>query len=200
MRKILLQLGLLAGLVAMLGAQDFTQTVTPAERAAAGLDKLSPAELAQLKALVERYKTGEVAVVQQQAQAQVAVHEAKAAEAQQKAAAAEAKAKAAEGSHTDPKKGPSWLAALITLEKTAKSPESNEEFRTRLKGKLESFSGKRSFTLENGQVWQMVDATSWSGPDYDNPEVNIKPGVFGVFWLRVPEASLRVKVKPLKLE
>ncbi len=189
MRKLLLWIGLWAAGAGLVLAQDFTQTVTPEERAAAGLDKLSPAELAKLKALVERYKAGEVAV-----------HEAKAAEAQQKAAVAEAKAQAAAAQSPDPKKGPSWLAALITLEKTAKSPEANEEFRTRLKGKLESFSGKRSFTLDNGQVWQMVDGASWSGPDYENPEVTIKPGVFGVFWLRVPEASLRVKVKPLRLE
>lgn len=187
MRKLVLWFGFLVASAAVLTAQDFTQAMTAEERAAAGLDKLSPAELAKLKALVERYKAGEVAVVQQQAQAAVA--------------AAEAKVKEAAAPTVDgAKKGPSWLAALITLEKTAKSPESNEAFHARLKGALESFSGRRTFTLDNGQVWQMIDSASWSGPTYESPEVNIKPGIFGVFWLRVPEAGLRVKVKPLKLE
>jgi len=172
-------------------AQDFTQTMTAEERAAAGLERLSPAELAKLKAAVERYKAGAVAIVEQQAEKKVAATEARAKEAEQKAAAHGA---------DNSKKGPSWLAALITLEKSAKAPESNEEFRARLKGKLESFNGRRTFTLDNGQVWQMIDAGSWSGPDFENPEVSIKPGMMGVFWLRVPEASLRVKVKPLRLQ
>ena len=59
-------------------AGDFTRTMTPEERTAAGLDKLTEAELAQLKAVVERYKTGEVSEVKQEAEARVAAAEAKA--------------------------------------------------------------------------------------------------------------------------
>ena len=56
------------------------------------------------------------------------------------------------------------------------------------------------FTLDNGQIWQMTDLAEWSGPAYERPEVTIRPGALGTFWLRIPEAGVRVKVKPVKLE
>ena len=168
-------------------AGDFTRTMTPEERTAAGLDKLTEAELAQLKAVVERYKTGEVSEVKQEAEARVAAAEAK--------ARAVAEAPAAGG-----KKQPSWLGALLTLKKTEEKPDEAEEIETRLAGKLVNFEGRRRFELENGQVWQMIEAGSYAGPALVNPRVTVRPGLMGAFWLKIPEAALRAKVKPLKLE
>jgi hypothetical protein len=196
-------LGLGALLLAVAApAQDFTRTMTPEERAAAGLERLTPAELAALKAAVERYKSGAVEVVTREAGAQTAAAAARAAEAERQAAAAEARAReaAAQAAKAEPRKGPGWLTALITLEKTAQAPDSAEEVRARLAGKLESFSGRQRFTLDNGQVWQMTDLAEWAGPAYDRPEVTIRPGALGTFWLRIPEAGVRVKVRPVKLE
>ncbi len=183
-------------------AQDFTRTMTTEERTAAGLDRLTPAELAALKAAVERYKAGAVEVVTREAGAATAAAAARAQEAERQAAAAEARAReaAAQAARPEAKKGPNWLTALITLEKTAQAPDDSEEVRTRLAGTLESFSGRRRFALENGQVWQMTDLGEWAGPRYDRPEVTIRPGALGTFWLRIPEAGVRVKVKPVKLE
>ncbi len=47
----------------------FVRALQPAEFAAAGLAKLTPAELANLEAAVQRFKAGEVALVQQRAEA-----------------------------------------------------------------------------------------------------------------------------------
>lgn len=183
-------------------AQDFTATMTPAEKEAAGLGKLTPAELAKLREVVERYKTGEVAQVQQQARQQVAATEAKVQAAQAAAAAAEAKAQEAEtkAASAPARKGPHWLTALVTLQKAGDSGRSDEEIRAKLDGTLKSFSGRRRFTLDNGQVWEMIESDSYAGPAYPNPDVFIRPGMLGTFWLRIPEAALRVKVKPLKVQ
>lgn len=190
MQKPMIWLGALVLAVAV-QAQDFTRTMTAEEQAAAGLEKLSAAELAKLKAAVERYKAGAVAVVEQQAERKVAAAEGKAKEAESRAANAAA---------AEPKKGPSWLSALITLKKAEEKPDGLEMIETRLAGSISTFRGKRSFALENGQVWQMTEADSYAGPTYERPVVKIRPGLMGVFWLQIPEAAVRVKVKPVKLE
>lgn len=168
-------------------AGDFTQTMTAEEREAAGLGKLTPAELARLTAAVERYKSGEVGAVQQEAERKVAAAEAKVKESEAKATASR-------------KSGPSWLGALIALDRAEKNAGPSEDLHTRLEGTIKTFSGRRNFKLANGQVWQMVEAGSYAGPVYQNPEVIIRPGVLGTFWLNIPDAALRVKVKPVKLE
>ena len=185
-------------------AQDFTATMTPAEKEAAGLGKLTPAELVKLREVVERYKAGEVAQVKQQAQEKVAATEAKVQAAQAAAAAAEAKAKEAEtkAAAAPAKKGPNWLTALVTLQNAGKGDGSSgdEEIHAKLDGTIKSFSGRRRFALDNGQVWEMVESDSYAGPAYTNPEVFIRPGMLGTFWLRIPDAALRVKVRPLKVQ
>ncbi len=189
MKKLVFGVGLWV-LATSLVAQEFTATLTPEERREAGLDKLSPAELARLQALVERYKAGEVAVVQQVAE--------------QKIAAAEVRAKAAEtkAAAVPEQKGPGWFRALLTLQAAGRQAGEDEavEMQVRLAGTLRSFDGRRSFTLEDGQVWRMIERASYAGPTLQNPTVTIRPGVFGVFWLKVPEAGLRVKVEPVKLQ
>lgn len=199
---------LVSGLIALLGAiampaQDFTRTMTADEQAAAGLAKLSPAELAALKTAVERYKAGAVAVVQEQAEQQVAATAARAKEAERKAAAAEAKAKerAGEGGVATETAGkrPGWVGALLTLQRAEKAPEA-EVLESRLAGELKTFRGRRNFHLEDGQVWQMIEAAEYAGPTLRNPVVTVRPGPMGAFWLKIPDGALRVKVKPLKLE
>ena len=117
-----------------------------------------------------------------------------------------AKAKEAEtkivtgGESTADKKGPRWFSALLTLKKAEAKPEAEEAIESRLAGSIKNFSGRRSFTLENGQVWQMIEADSYAGPTYERPVVRVRPGLFGTFWLQIPEAAVRVKVKPVKLE
>lgn len=178
-------------------AQDFTQTMTAEERAAAGLEKLSPAELAKLKAAVERYKAGEVAVVQQRAQQQVAATEAKVKAAEEKAAVAEAKAKSSPEAAVQ---GPSWLKALITLEKTAQAPDASEALVSKLKGNFEGWRRGTVFTLENGQRWQVISDEDYVTPTMPPAVVTIKPGALGTYWMRIEGVRSRVKVKPLKLE
>jgi hypothetical protein len=189
MRKLLLW-GML-GLAGLVRAEDFTTLLTPTERTATGIDRLTPAELDQLKAVVERYKSGEVAVVRQEAATQVAAAEAKVKQAAEAAVAAPEAPGAA--------KKPGWFSALVTLRKTAEKPDKAEVLEGRLAGSLKTFNGRRSFELQDGQVWRMTETGRYSGPTLEAPAVWITPGFLGVYWLQIREAPLLVKVQPVKL-
>lgn len=184
-------------------AQDFTRTMTEQERAAAGLEKLSAAELAKLKAFVERYKAGAVAVAQEEAEQKVAATEAKVKEAEQKAAVAEVKAKEAESkaasATAEKKAGPGWLSALVTLKKAEKDA-SNEPLESRLSGEFRGWRRGTMFELENGQRWQHVEGADYVTPPVSGPKVKITPGAFGTFWMRIEGVNARLRVKPVKLE
>lgn len=196
MRKLISWLGAVSFVVAV-HAQDFTQTMTAEERASAGLEKLSPAELAKLKAAVERYKAGAVAVIEQQAEQKVAASEARAMEAEQKAAAAHAKTQKPAAAAP---KGPSWLSALITLENTAAAPDASEALVSRLKSEFRGWSKGTVFELENGQRWQVVGADEYVSPPMPPCAVSIKPGVLGTYWMQFEGVRSRAKVKPLRLQ
>lgn len=169
------------------GAGDFTKTMSAEERAAAGLGKLSEAELEQLKAAVERYKSGEVAETRKEAESRVAA-------AEQKVKQAEAK-QAAEAAD----KRPSWLKALITLERTGAAPDKAEAYETRIKGTFTGWRGRTIFTLENGQRWQQANDGEYVDTPRDSPKVRIIPAGIG-YWMEIEGVSERLRVKPVRLE
>jgi hypothetical protein len=195
---------LLVGLCLLVGvarAEDFTAIMTPEDRASSGIDRLTPAELARLKAVVERYKSGEVAVVRKAAEQQVATVKQ---EAEQKIAVAEAKVQRAAiaqpAAEKPGDKKPGWFSALVTLQKASEDGDKSEVLEGKLAGKLKSFNGLRTFTLQDGQVWKMVEGGSYHGPELDSPAVRIMPGFMGTFWLQIREAPLRVKVQIVKAQ
>lgn len=156
-------------------AQDFTRAMTPAEQAAAGLDKLTPQELAALKAAVERYKTGEVATVRQEAEMKVA----------------EVEARAAERTQEERKRG--YLAGLFN--QSAGKDEILIE--STLPGRHQNFQGRPIYTLANGQKWAVAEATNYFAVrPLQDPAVKIEPGAIGSFWMSV-EGGPRLRVKPV---
>jgi hypothetical protein len=158
----------------------------PAERfAQAGLQKLTPAELAELEQIVHEAKSGEL----EAAERKVAAAEAKAREAEAKAAAV----------HPE-KKGPGWLRALITLQETNDKPEKAEAVESRLVGDFNGWSGRTVFKLENGQIWQQTDAGVRDDGPIPSPKVRISPGMLGSYWLYIDGVRERVKVKPIRLQ
>jgi len=204
MRIFMSWLGALVLAVAV-QAQDFTRTMTADERAAAGLEKLSAEELAKLKAYVERYKSGAVAVVQEQAEQKVAATEAKVKEAEQKAVVAEEKAKVAEtkianAAAAEKKSGPSWFRALVTLQETSEKPAAAEAIVSRLVGDYDGWTGRTLFRLENGQIWQQAGGSERVDDTRHSPEVKVYPGMLGSYWLEIEGVRERVKVKPIKLK
>ncbi|HYC69920.1 MAG TPA: hypothetical protein VEB66_01855 [Opitutaceae bacterium] len=189
-------LAALAIAVAAPAQGDFTAIMTAEERTAAGLDKLTPEELARLRAVVERYKAGEVAVVRQRAAEEVAVvrREADAVVAQVQAAAEKARdAKPAA------EKKPGWLKALVTLQEVAERPDEQEAFEARLATEFQGWRRNMTFTLDDGSRWQVIGDDDYVSPPRPTPRVRIRPGLLGSYWMEVEGVRPRVKVKPLKL-
>lgn len=198
MRYLFVLVGLAACSLTGWAQGDFTKTMTPAEVEATGLGKLSADELGRLKAVIERYKSGEVAVVRQEAEQAVAAVKQ---EAEQKVVAAETKVKAAEAKVVEPKKKqPAWLGALAVLKRTAEKPDKDEAVESRIAGLFTGWRSRTNFSLENGQVWQQVDGEPYVGVKLDSPAVRIYPGMLGTFWMKVEGVRPPVKVKPVKLE
>lgn len=190
--------------------EDFLKSLTPEELAATGLQKLTPAELARLEAVVQRYKSGEVAVVQQQVVVAQKEAEQKVAvvrqEAQAQVAAAEAGTKQSPARTEEPpgaataEKKPSWLKALITLDRVAKQPDRNDAFETRIAGDFKGWRRGTVFKLENGQRWQSDSSEDYVTPPAPAPKVRIYPGMLGTFWMEIEGVRPRVRVKPIRLE
>lgn len=108
-----------------------------------------------------------------------------------------------------------WLAGKLEVE-TAKAVEtakrdagddrrglvettSREPVVGKITGPFSGFGKGRSFTLDNGQVWQQVDDASLTGARMSNPQVRITPGVIGATWyLSVEGFNTRAKVQRVK--
>lgn len=201
MKRFLIVLGLLTAAVTVRADGDFTKTLAPDELAATGLNKLTAEELARLKAVVERYKSGEVAVVQQQAEQKVAATEAKVKEAEQKVAAAEAKTKEAESKAAEPaadKKKPGWLKALVSRSsaESAEKQDHDQAIESRIAGEFSGWHYGTVFALENGQRWSSIlQGDSYNGDTVQSPKVRIYPGPLGGYWMDIEGVRQRVKVK-----
>ena len=77
--------------------------------------------------------------------------------------------------------------------------QSDEAIVARLQGRFAGFAKNRRYTLDNGQVWKQVDSQRLDGVNLDNPQVTIKPSVFGNVWyLQVEGYNTRAKVQRIE--
>ncbi|WP_367380091.1 hypothetical protein [Stenotrophomonas cyclobalanopsidis] len=67
-----------------------------------------------------------------------------------------------------------------------------------LEGEFRGFGKGRIYTLDNGQVWEQVDGTSLSGVRRQSPKVSIKPGLMGVWYMKVDGVNTQPKVRRTK--
>ncbi|AWH54384.1 hypothetical protein C1924_14935 [Stenotrophomonas sp. ESTM1D_MKCIP4_1] len=67
-----------------------------------------------------------------------------------------------------------------------------------LQGEFRGFGKGRIYTLDNGQVWEQVDATSVSGVRKQSPKVSIQPGIMGVWYMKVDGVNTQPKVRRTK--
>lgn len=66
-------------------------------------------------------------------------------------------------------------------------------------GEFSGFAKARSYTLDNGQVWQQTDNASLAGVKLDNPPVKITPSMVGNAWyMQVGRYNTRAKVLRVK--
>lgn len=69
-------------------------------------------------------------------------------------------------------------------------------FAARIVGTLEGWGPTTTFTLDNGQVWQ-VDDDSRAFYDLKNPQVRLSTGMFGTYFMDI-EGARTVRVKRLR--
>lgn len=144
--------------------QTLEQQMTVEEFRAAGLDKLSAEELANLN----RWLQGKV---------------------QQEASAAAGQA--AEQAREEERE----QARLEAETASAGRAGSNEVIQSSIAGEFTGFGRGQRYTLENGQVWEQIDAARLDGVNVTSPQVTIRPGAFGGWNMRIDGYNTRARVK-----
>jgi hypothetical protein len=75
---------------------------------------------------------------------------------------------------------------------------SSEPIVATLSGDFNGFGKGKQYVLDNGQVWQQMDSATLVGVRKSNPQVSIKPGIMGVWYLRVQGYNTATKVQRIK--
>ena len=69
----------------------------------------------------------------------------------------------------------------------------------KLTGEFRGFAKGRSWTLDNGQVWEQVDEATLAGVRKTDPQVRITPSLAGKFWyMQIDGYNTRAGVKRVK--
>ncbi len=74
----------------------------------------------------------------------------------------------------------------------------NEAIESTIVGEFRGFAKGRTYTLENGQVWEQVESASLAGVRRDNPKVSIKPGMLGNWFMKIENYNTAAKVRRVK--
>lgn len=178
-------------------AEDFSKRLSAEDFAAAGLSKLTPAELARLDALVRAAHRGELAEVRATTAAQVREEtraQVRAETTAQVKAELAAEAKASAGVAAAKEEG-----SLLHRLRVKLTPGTDIEYatvETQLVGSFRGYKPGTILTLSNGQQWRVVDGSYWSpASEADKPrKVIIEPGALGSFSLKIEDGG-RPKVK-----
>ncbi len=159
---------------AVAAENDFSRTVPREAFVAAGLEKLTPAELARLDALVREYKVGP-----------------------DSAGTATTTRATQPNPKAQPERGGAGAPAA-TLEQLEDRLRPSLAIETRIVGRFTGWNGRTVFALENGERWRVshADSTYYTRP-IENPKVKIEPASLGGFWMTILDVNQRVRVTPL---
>lgn len=78
------------------------------------------------------------------------------------------------------------------------APSDDRPINSRIVGTFDGWDGDTVFELENGMVWQQAENGTHYVPPMENPEVEIRPGLFGTWQLIVEDQNRRLKVERVK--
>jgi hypothetical protein len=185
----------------LLRADDsFTKTLSPADFAAAGLDKLTPDELARLNALIRARETGQPAPVSEEVKAQIR-EEAKAEVRQEVKAEVKAEVKEevkaevkaevreevkAEVQAENPKPASPGFVDRVKVLLRPGTEIQYTTLETTLLPPFHGWSNGTMFTLANGQRWIVQDDGRYWSREIDRPlKVKIVPGMIGSFFMEI---------------
>ncbi len=73
--------------------------------------------------------------------------------------------------------------------------EDKSSINSRIKGSFKGWNGNSVFVLENGMIWEQSDNDKFYTKEVQNPEITIKHGLFGTWYLSMVgyNSSCRVK-------
>jgi hypothetical protein len=108
-----------------------------------------------------------------------------------------------------------WLNNTLEVETTKAATAAKKEIETenrgffnfgkadpitaRISGEFRGFAKGRSWTLDNGQVWEQVDTASLAGVRKTDPKVVITPSVVGNAWyMQIEGYNTRASVRRTK--
>lgn len=152
--------------------QRLEQRLSAADFRAAGLDKLSEAELARLNALLARE------------QAPAALPAAG-------AAASDVEARIARAREEGRREAQEQDRGL-------RVPQSRTPVESRLPGAFAGFARGREYTLANGQVWKQIDDASIAGARGQDVDVRVRPGFMNAWWLQVDGYNTEARVERVR--
>ncbi|TDK20488.1 hypothetical protein E2F46_15905 [Luteimonas aestuarii] len=75
---------------------------------------------------------------------------------------------------------------------------SEEPIVASIDGEFNGFGRGKRYRLDNGQVWEQTDATQLAGVRRTNPGVRIRPGVMGVWYMRIDGYNTQAKVQRIE--
>ena len=225
MKRLLLG-GIIWAAAATAGWADegqFSQVVKPEDFAAAGLSKLSPAEMARLDQLGSDYRSGALEAARRQAaaaderarlaeadartaqeaaetraiQAEAAARVAQAAQVARAARAADRERQEAAAEAAEQKKA---SGGFFSRARALVAPGTKVEYQpveSRIVGRLNGWGPQSIFLLENGQCWKVANNdTYYNGTVLVNPKVTIRHvPTFGGFQMYIQDVgTVRVRL------
>ena len=158
--------------LAQVASAELQAQMTPEQFKAAGLDKLSTTELSNLNAWLR----GKV-----QAESSLAAEQARKETTQQIEKAKE-----------------DGRQEVIVKNRGFFDFGSSEPITAHLAGNFDGFAKGNRYTLDNGQVWEQSEAASLAGVHKTNPSVSIKPGIGGVWYMKIGGYNTAAKVRRIK--
>jgi hypothetical protein len=162
----------------------FTSTLSPADLEAAGLQALTPEQLARLNALVENYKNGAVAAATPPVQTPSPARPVSPA------------ARSAKSSQAKPVPSGGLITQMKGwMKRSAEEPPPVVE--STIPGKFRGWDPRQVFLLANGEQWRVANNENYYTPAVENPRVFIVPANTGGYWMQFPDLKIQVRVQPL---
>lgn len=167
--SVLIAAALAAAVPAFAQQAPIEDRLTDAEFRAAGLGKLSDAELARLNELLARDVSPAAAAPAPDVEARIA--------------------QAREEGRRE---------ATVAADQGVRPTESREPIESTIPGAFAGFARGREYTLANGQVWRQTDSASIAGARGQDVGVRIRPGLLSVWWLQVDGFNREAKVERVR--
>lgn len=71
---------------------------------------------------------------------------------------------------------------------------SDEPITATITGEFNGFGKGKRYRLDNGQVWEQTDTATLAGVRRTDPQVSIRPGLMGTWYLKIDGYNTRAKV------